>query len=67
MVVRVLRVTSSIAEHTDFTKDVLGRYVYNGLDEALASTSGADGRLFDIIIIGGGSFGSTLAHRVVLP
>ena len=55
--------TSSKADCTDFTKDVLGRYVYNGLDEALASTSGTSGRLFDIIIIGAGSFGSALAHR----
>ena len=53
--------TSPIAQHTDFTKDVLGRYVCNGLDEAIASTSGVDGRPFDIVIIGGGSFGSALA------
>ncbi len=58
--------TSPIAQHTDFTKDVLGRYLCNGLDEAIASTSGVDGRPFDIIIIGGGSFGSALAlHAVV--
>ena len=58
--------TSPIAQHTDFTKDVLGRYLCNGLDEALASTSGVDGRPFDIVIIGGGSFGSALAlHALV--
>jgi len=27
--------TSPTAQHTDFSKDVLGRYVCNGLDEAL--------------------------------
>jgi choline dehydrogenase-like flavoprotein len=54
-------VTTPFAQHTDFTKDVLGRYVCNGLDEAIASISGVDGRPFDIVIIGGGSFGSALA------
>ena len=28
------------AQYTDFSKDVIGRYVCNGLDEALRSTSG---------------------------
>jgi len=38
--------TSPTAQYTDFSKDVLGRYVCNGLDEALNSTSGrADARL----------------------
>ena len=54
-------VTSPVAQHTDFTKDVLGRYLCNGLDEAIASTSGVGGRPFDIVIIGGGSFGAALA------
>jgi len=54
-------VTTPVAQHTDFSRDVLGRYVCNGLDEAIASTSGSDGRPFDIVIIGGGSFGSALA------
>lgn len=53
--------TSPVAQHTDFTKDVLGRYLCNGLDEAIASTAGDDGRPFDIIIIGAGTFGSALA------
>ena len=57
--------TSPTAQHTDFTKDVLGRYVCNGLDEAIASTSGVDGRPFDIVIIGGGSFGSVLALQTL--
>ena len=57
--------TSPTAQRTDFTKDVLGRYVCNGLDEAIASTSGVDGRPFDIVIIGGGSFGSVLALQAL--
>jgi len=32
--------TSPTPQYTDFSKDVLGRYICNGLDEALRSTSG---------------------------
>jgi choline dehydrogenase-like flavoprotein len=52
---------------TDFTRDVLGRYVCNGLDEALASANTsmrADARPFDVIVVGGGSFGSAFAQHV---
>ena len=55
--------TTKLAQETDFTRDVLGRYICNGLDEALASTNPngqrADGtpqndaKPFDTIIIGG--------------
>ena len=58
--------TSPTAQYTDFSKDVLGRYVCNGLDEALASTSGRpDARPFDIVIVGGGAFGGTLAQHLL--
>jgi len=50
---------------TAFTRDVVGRYVCNGLDEAIQSTTGdADARLFDLIVVGGGSFGTVLAARL---
>jgi choline dehydrogenase-like flavoprotein len=52
--------TSSQAQSTDFTRDVLGRYVCNGFDEAVASTkNGANP--FHYIVIGGGMFGGALA------
>src|ERR1700676_4203895 len=43
-------------QDTSFTHDILGRYVCNTFNEA--KTSGA----FDVIIIGGGTFGLTLAQ-----
>jgi Domain of Unknown Function (DUF1080)/GMC oxidoreductase len=43
-------------EDTSFTHDILGRYVCNTFDEA--KKSGA----FDVIIVGGGTFGLTLAQ-----
>ena len=59
--------TTKQAQETDFTRDVLGRYICNGMDEALASTNpngqrpnGSpqnDARPFDVIVIGGGGFG----------
>lgn len=51
-------------EYTAFSKDVLGRYVCNGLDEAIASTAGG-GRPFDVVIVGGGSFGAALAQHLL--
>lgn len=50
-------------ENTTFTRDVFGRYVCNTLQEALDSTTGG-GKPFDVIIIGGGSFGGVFAHRL---
>ena len=59
--------TSATAQITDFTRDIIGRYVCNGLDEALASTDRgrhADARPFDMVILGGGTFGSVLASHL---
>ena len=52
---------------TAFTKDALGRYVCNGLDEALQTTDKnirPDAKDFDIIIIGGGTFGAATAQHM---
>ena len=54
---------SPTPQYTDFSKDVIGRYVCNSLDEALASISG--GRLFDIIVVGGGAFGGALTQHAM--
>jgi choline dehydrogenase-like flavoprotein len=59
--------TSPTPQRTDFAVDVLGRYVCNGLDEALRSqdsTVRPDARPFDVVILGGGSFGITLAQHL---
>lgn len=58
--------TSSTAQTTDFSRDILGRYVCNGLDEALRSAdpvASAGARPFDIIVIGGGTFGAGVAQH----
>ncbi len=52
-------------ENTTFTRDVFGRYVCNTFDEAIASTDSRNGGSpFDVIVIGGGSFGGVLAQRL---
>jgi hypothetical protein len=59
--------TSLRPQSTDFTLDVVGRYICNGLDEALASMNTAlhaNARPFDVIVIGGGSFGPLLAQHL---
>jgi choline dehydrogenase-like flavoprotein len=57
---------SLTAQYTDFSKDVLGRYVCNSLDEALRSTAGRpDAKPFDLVIVGGGSFGGALAQHLL--
>ena len=59
--------TSPSAQNTDFSRDILGRYTCNGLDEALASTDTTarpDARPFDVIVVGGGSFAGVLAQHL---
>jgi choline dehydrogenase-like flavoprotein len=59
--------TNPIAQTTDFSRDVVGRYICNGLDEALRSTDTsvrADARPFDVVILGGGTFGAALAQHL---
>ena len=68
------KMTTLKPQVTDFSTDVLGRYVCNGLDEALNSTNkngqrpnGSpqnDARPFDVIVVGGGSFGPVFAQHV---
>jgi choline dehydrogenase-like flavoprotein len=58
---------------TDFSRDVLGRYICNTFDEVLVTIdpnaraaaglpARGDLRPFDFVVIGGGTFGSTLAE-----
>ena len=66
--------TSATPQVTDFSRDVIGRYVCNGLDEALRGTDRTvvrpDGRPqieardFDLIVIGGGTFGAVAAEHM---
>ncbi|ULA62668.1 MAG: hypothetical protein LZF86_50048 [Nitrospira sp.] len=54
-------------EASSFTRDIEGRYVCNTLDEARASMDvgkRSDAKPFDIIIVGGGTFGATLASTL---
>jgi hypothetical protein len=44
-------------QRTDFSLDVFGRYICNGMDEVLREGAAP----FDIIVVGGGSFGPILA------
>jgi hypothetical protein len=58
--------TTTTPQRTDFSLDVVGRYVCNGWDEAMASqdaTQFPGARPFDLIVIGGGSFGAAFASH----
>lgn len=59
--------TNPTPQMTDFTRDIIGRYICNGLDEALRSTDSslrADARPFNMVVIGGGTFGAALAQHL---
>ncbi len=59
---------SPTSQTTDLSPDVLGHLVCNGMDEAMPSTdkdARHDARPFDLIVIGGGNFGGTLAQRLL--
>src|SRR3954447_14975238 len=50
-------------ERTSFTKDIEGRYLCNDINEVNA-WKGAGGSPFDIIVIGGGTFGAAIAEHL---
>ena len=50
-------------ERTSFTKDIEGRYLCNDIAEVSAWQS-AGGRPFDMLIIGGGTFGAAIAEHL---
>jgi hypothetical protein len=50
-------------ERTSFTKDIEGRYLCNDIAEVNAWKA-AGGRPFDVIIVGGGTFGSAIAEHI---
>src|SRR5688572_12599585 len=52
-------------QRTTLAADVLGRYICNTLQEATDTTSGrADARPFDVIVVGGGTFGAAIAEHL---
>jgi Choline dehydrogenase and related flavoproteins len=59
--------TNPTPQRTDFSLDIIGRYICNGLDEALRSADKSlhpNAHPFDVIVIGGGSFGPVLAQHL---
>jgi len=57
---------AKLTERTSFTKDVQGRYLCNDTSEVNTWKS-AGGRPFDVIVIGGGTFGSAIAEGPIRP
>ncbi|OLC67844.1 MAG: hypothetical protein AUI42_09435 [Actinobacteria bacterium 13_1_40CM_2_65_8] len=54
-------------ERTTFSLDVIGRYMCNTWQEAMGSTDQAmrpDARAFDVIVLGGGTFGAAVAQHL---
>ena len=49
-----------ITERTSFTKDVQGRYLCNDIAE-VNTWKRCGGRPFDVLVIGGGTFGAAIA------
>ncbi|MGE5306552.1 MAG: family 16 glycoside hydrolase [Alphaproteobacteria bacterium] len=54
---------AKISERTSFTKDVQGRYLCNDINEVNAWQA-AGGRPFDMIVVGGGTFGAAIAEHI---
>jgi hypothetical protein len=54
---------AKMAETTSFTKDIQGRYLCNDPSEVNAWQSGG-GHPFDVIVVGGGTFGLAIAEHV---
>src|SRR4051794_20676259 len=50
-------------ESTSFTKDVQGRYLCNDLTEVDAWRN-VGGRPFDVLVVGGGTFGVAIAEHI---
>src|SRR4051794_14519638 len=58
--------SSTNPQRTDFALDILGRYVCNDFEEAKNADAGANPNgPFNVIVIGGGSFGAAFAQHLL--